>query len=115
MMQQQNSALIAEKITIKKILSSSNNYIIIQEEIEGIFKEPLEWQKLEDKRERIKKTIDIGGFKDEEKCPKIYNDRHEKVFSYVAAIATLQTSNKTTKQQSFFHPIYVWSQGGSNP
>ena len=45
-----------------------------KEAIEADFGAPLEWQRLEGKRAcRIKKDIDLGGYRDEEKWPQIHD------------------------------------------
>ena len=47
-----------------------------KEKIEGLFSDQLEWEKLESKRaSRIRKRIDIGGYKDEDRWDEI----HEKM------------------------------------
>lgn len=59
--------------------SAAENKIIFdrlaqsKESIEASFGEPLEWQRLEGKRAcRIKKDIDLGGYRDEDKWPQIH-------------------------------------------
>lgn len=48
--------------------------IASQKEIEAAFGEPLEWQLLEGKRAcRIRKTIGLGGYRDEEKWPILHD------------------------------------------
>jgi hypothetical protein len=57
-----------ENKEIFDILESSKN------QIESIFGEPLEWQRLEGRRAcRIKKEFSIGGYRDEEKWEEIQN------------------------------------------
>ena len=58
----------AENKVIFDSLAQSN------EDIEADFGEPLDWQRLEGKRAcRIKKNIDLGGYRDEEKWPHIHD------------------------------------------
>ena len=50
-----------------------DQFTAYKEEVEATFGEPLEWQRLEGRRAcRIRKRITLGGYRDEDKWPRIH-------------------------------------------
>jgi len=74
----QHDAGVELYIDRRKEASAENERIFDQllaarESIEEVFGEPLDWQRLEGKRAlRIKKQIDLGGYRDEATWPAAY-------------------------------------------
>jgi hypothetical protein len=58
-----------------------------KEAIEGSFGKPLEWERLESSRHcRVRKEIDVGGFRDEDKWPEIHGAMIHAVISLEKAL-----------------------------